>query len=197
MRKSNGLPPDRRDDRPAFDNASDPLLPGMRLDQIGQALASAYDDLVAEGVPEHLAGLVRRVNDVGFGEDGKSGRLALVVEDEPEIRALAEATLDESELSVIACESAEAALAVLQERGGDVALVFADIRLAGDMDGVQLAHAVATLWPKARLVVTSGAAVERSSEIPESAVFIPKPWRPPEVLAHAAHAAAEAPPAVA
>lgn len=190
MRTSNGSPPDR----PANGAASDPLLPGMRLDQIGQALASAYDDLLAEGVPEHLAGLVRRVSDTGFGQSGKSGRLALVVEDEPEVRALAEATLDESELSVIACESAEAALAVLQEHGGDVALVFADIRLAGDMDGVQLAHAVATLWPKARLVITSGAAPERSAEIPKSAVFIPKPWRAPDVLAHAERAASDVPP---
>ncbi|TXN60614.1 response regulator, partial [Methylobacterium sp. WL18] len=33
----------------------------MPLDQIGQTLASIYDDLMSEGVPEHLAALVRRV----------------------------------------------------------------------------------------------------------------------------------------
>ena len=33
----------------------------MSLDRIGQALAAFYDDLIAEGVPEHLAILVRKV----------------------------------------------------------------------------------------------------------------------------------------
>ena len=178
------------------DPLSDPLLPGMRLDQIGQALASCYDDLVAEGVPESLAGLVRRVHESGLDQPTKGGRIALVVEDEAEIRALAETVLDETELCVVACDSAEHALDVLQERGGDVALVFADIRLAGDMDGVQLANAVATLWPKTRLVVTSGVEPERSNEIPPNAVFIPKPWRANDVLAQAERAAEDPPPAV-
>ena len=74
------------------------------------------------------------------------------------MRALAEALLEETELGVIGCDSAEAALNVLQARGGEVALVFADVRLAGEMDGLQLARAVATLWPRARLVITSGGA---------------------------------------
>ena len=169
----------------------------MPLDQIGQALASAYDDLVAEGVPDHLAGLVRRVRQTGSTGTVKSGRLALVVEDEPEIRALAETILDETELDVVGCDSAERALQVLRERGGDVVLVFADIRLAGAMDGVQLANAVATLWPKARLIVTSGVSPERSGEIPDDAVFIPKPWRALDVLLEAERASGDSPSVIA
>ncbi|WP_147046909.1 response regulator [Methylobacterium gnaphalii] len=169
----------------------------MPLDQIGQALASAYDALVAEGVPEHLAALVRQVKHSDLDSVSKCGRLALVVEDDPDVRGLAETLLEETELSVVGCDSAEEALSVLRESGGDVALVFADIRLAGQMDGIQLANAVATLWPKARLVVTSGVAPERCDEIPDRAVFIPKPWRPIDVLVEAGRAASEAPPAVA
>ena len=56
------------------------------------------------------------------------------------------------------------------------------------MDGVQLANAVATLWPKTRLVLTSGVALEQPSDMPADAVFIPKPWRPLDVLAQAEHA---------
>ncbi|GEO97629.1 hypothetical protein GCM10007887_00140 [Methylobacterium haplocladii] len=175
----------------------DPLLPGMPLDQIGQALASAYDALVSEGVPEHLAALVRRVKHTDLDVPKRAARLALVVEDDPDVRDLAEALLEETELSVVGCDSAERALQVLRECGGDVALVFADIRLAGQMDGIQLANAVATLWPKARLVVTSGVAPERSDEIPERAVFIPKPWRALDVLVEAGRASDEPPPAVA
>lgn len=183
----------------------DTLSSDIPLDRIGETLASFYDSLVAEGVPEHLAALVRRVRQseadaAAVPEPPAAGprrpRVALVVEDDPGVRALAEALLEESELSVVGCDSAEAALAVLQARGGDVALVFADIRLAGAMDGLQLAHAVATLWPRVRLVVTSGHCVGRP-EIPPGAVFIQKPWRPFQVLVEAERATFEAAPPVA
>ncbi|WP_342107341.1 response regulator [Methylobacterium sp. SI9] len=184
---------------------TDTLTPGVPLDQIGRTLASFYDNLVSEGVPEHLAALVRRVRQTETSEPAQveaaaaatgaaHPRVALVVEDDPEIRALAETLLEETELDVIGCDSAEAALSVLQARGGEVALVFADIRLAGAMDGLQLARAVATLWPRARLVVTSGHTLPRP-ELPREAVFIAKPWRPLDVLVEAERAAAEpAPP---
>ncbi len=185
--------------------ALDTLTPGVPLDQIGQTLASFYDDLVAEGVPEHLAALVRRVRQAEPAPEAaeaapapaaaEAKRIALVVEDEPQIRALAETLLEETELAVIGCDSAEAALRVLQERGGDVALVFADVRLAGAMDGLQLAHAVATLWPRARLVITSGHGVSRP-DLPPEAVFIQKPWRPLDVLVEAERASGEPPPPV-
>lgn len=175
----------------------------MPLDQIGETLAAFYDSLVNEGVPEHLAALVRRVRQAEperqveavpiRAEPPPPGRLALVVEDEPELRDLAESLLRETELEVIGCDSAEGALQVLQERGGDVALVFADVRLAGAMDGLQLVHAIATLWPRARLVVTSGRGVARP-DLPPEAVFIPKPWRPADVLSEAERAACEPPP---
>ena len=186
---------------------TDTLSPGVPLDQIGQTLASFYDNLIAEGVPEHLATLVRRVRQadaaVAAPRDGPSPAetaqpqqsLALVVEDEPDIRELAEALLEETDLDVIGCDSAEAALAVLRERGGDVAMVFADVRLAGAMDGLQLARAVATLWPRARLVITSGHGVRRP-ELPGEAVFIPKPWRALDVLLEAERATSQPAPPV-
>lgn len=191
----------------AHQPSGDTLAPGLALDEIGQTLAAMYDDLVAEGVPEHLAALVRRVRQADAKPPRAMGRiapdaakpparLALVVEDEPEVRALAEAVLEETELGVIGCDSAEAALAVLQARGGDVALVFADVRLAGRMDGMQLARAVATLWPRARLVVTSGHGV-RHPDLPREAVFIPKPWRACDVLVEAERATTEQAPPVA
>lgn len=182
-------------DRSYRGHASDPLLPGMQLDQIGQALASCYDHLVAEGIPDHLAALVRRVdrsNEPPSAPGGRpKSRIALVVEDEQDTRELAEGVLEETELRVIGCDSAERALGILQESGGDVALVFADIRLAGAMDGLQLAHAIATLWPRTRLVVTSGLDPEPDVALPEGAVFIPKPWRAFDVLVEAERAACD------
>lgn len=186
--------------------AMDTLTPGISLDRIGQALASFYDDLVAEGVPEHLAGLVRQVRQpdpepvapvrTAVPTPRKSGRLALVVEDDESTRALAEMLLEETELGVIGCDSAEAALTIMRERGGEVSLIFADVRLAGAMDGLQLASAVVLLWPTVRMVVTSGRRTARPDTLPPQAVFIPKPWRPFDLLVEAERATSETQPIV-
>lgn len=187
---------------------TDTLTPGVPLDQIGQTLASFYDDLISEGVPPHLAALVRRVREGDANPSGGPngiercanaapvGNLAIVVEDEENVRQLAETLLEETQLEVVGCASAEEALTVLQQRGGEVALVFADVRLAGQMDGLQLVRAISTLWPRARLVVTSGQRVQRP-ELPRDAVFIAKPWRAMDVLVQAERAAREPAPPIA
>ena len=111
--------------------------------------------------------------------------IGLVVEDDPAVRELAVALLEETKLDVADVESAEAALAYLQERGGEVALIFADVRLPGMMDGVQLARAACTLWPTIRIVLTSGAASTSLDSLPESVTFMPKPWHGLDVLVQA------------
>jgi CheY-like chemotaxis protein len=55
---------------------------------------------------------------------------ALVVEEDAEGRSLLTALLEESEFSIVECESGEAALAAMPLRENDVALIFADQRLA-------------------------------------------------------------------
>jgi DNA-binding NtrC family response regulator len=111
--------------------------------------------------------------------------IALIVEDDPDVRQLAAALLEEADLDVVEVESAEAALAILQERGGEVAMIFADIRLAGMMDGIQLAKAACTLWPTIRIVLTSGAAGDGPGDLPDCVTFMPKPWRGLDVLVQA------------
>ena len=111
--------------------------------------------------------------------------LALIVEDDPDVRALAGALLEETPLEVVEVENAEAALSCLQERGGEVAMMFADVRLPGEMDGVQLAKAACKLWPTIRVVLTSGDPAARSDDLPECVTFMPKPWRGLDVLVQA------------
>jgi CheY-like chemotaxis protein len=123
--------------------------------------------------------------------------VALVVEDDPDVRDLAAALLEETELDVMEVDSAEAALGYLQEHGSDVAMIFADIRLAGSMDGVQLAKAACTLWPTIRIVLTSGAADGRLDDLPDCVTFMPKPWRGLDVLVEAEKAMHEPQPPVA
>jgi len=111
--------------------------------------------------------------------------VALIVEDDPEVRELAAALLEETDLDVVEVESAEAALNCLQERGGEVAMLFADVRLPGAMDGIQLAKAACKLWPTVRVVLTSGAADARLNDLPDCVTFMPKPWRGLDVLIQA------------
>jgi DNA-binding NtrC family response regulator len=113
--------------------------------------------------------------------------VALVVEDDAAVRDLATAVLEETDLGVIACDSAEAALSVLERADVNVALLFADVRLPGAMDGVTLAQAVERRWPDIRVVITSGAG--RDARLPDQTVYMQKPWRAFDVLVQAEHAA--------
>lgn len=112
--------------------------------------------------------------------------IALVVEDDAEIRDLATAVLEETDLGVIACESAEDAMSILERGDVTVALLFADVRLPGEMDGLSLAQTVERRWPDVRVIVTSG--VTEDVTLPDGAVFMQKPWRAFDVLVQAERA---------
>ncbi|GEO16582.1 response regulator [Microvirga aerophila] len=114
--------------------------------------------------------------------------VALIVEDEQYVRELAGALLEETELDVVEVETAEAALAYLKEQGGEVAMMFVDVRLPGEMDGVQLAKAACTLWPTMRIVLTSGDPDAASDDLPDCVTFMPKPWRGLDLLVQAERA---------
>ena len=111
--------------------------------------------------------------------------LALIVEDDADVRALAAVLLEETPLDVVEVDSAEEALDCLQERGGEVAMMFADVRLPGEMDGVQLAKAACKLWPTIRIVLTSGDPDAQTNDLPDCVTFMPKPWRGLDVLMQA------------
>lgn len=125
-------------------------------------------------------------------EPAADGAVALVVEDDDAVRNLASAVLEETDLAVIECTSAEAAISVLERPDVTVALLFADIRLPGAMDGVALARTVARRWPEVRVVVTSGGSGDRSESLPRHAVYMQKPWRALDVLMQAERATVEA-----
>jgi CheY-like chemotaxis protein len=117
-----------------------------------------------------------------MGQARPPRRIALVVEDDAELRWLSAALLEESELDIVECESAEAALAVMLMRGAEVAMIFADIRLPGVMDGVDLAREVKMRWPHLTVVLTSGNPGDRLKQLPPGVLYLPKPWQPLNVL---------------
>ena len=53
----------------------------------------------------------------------------------------------DEQMDTIECESAEAALAVMLIGGREVAMILADVRLPGTMDGIDLALEVKLRWP--------------------------------------------------
>ena len=109
-------------------------------------------------------------------------RKVLIVEDDPEVRLLTKMVLEESELDVIECESGEAALATMLLQGQNVSMIFTDIPLSGEMDGMDLAREVKMRWPHLIVVLTSGDPGERLAQLPAGVQFMPKPWQPLNVL---------------
>ena len=104
---------------------------------------------------------------------------ALVVEDDELQRFLAATLLENSDVHVIECESAEAAQVVLEHIGDKLCMIFTDVNLAGPMTGAELASIALEKFPNIRVVVTSANPKPR---LPGGAKFIPKPWRAPELL---------------
>jgi len=117
-------------------------------------------------------------------------RAVLIVEDDPDLRSLTAALLEDENLATIECESAEAALAVMLMGGCDVVMILADVRLRGVMDGVDLAWEVKQRWPFLPMVLTSGHPRERVGQLPPGVAYMRKPWRPLNVLIAAAQALA-------
>jgi DNA-binding NtrC family response regulator len=122
-------------------------------------------------------------------EYGVSRRaIALVVEDDPNQRQLLAALLEESEMRVLECESAEAAMCLLDRVGVDVCLLVTDVNLAGVMSGAFLAAHAKQCFPDMNVIVTSGQS--RPQYLPEDMKFMPKPWRAIDVLREAERAIA-------
>ena len=106
--------------------------------------------------------------------------IALVVEDDELQRELVAMLLEECDMGVIQCESAEAALRVLEKMGGCLSIMFTDVNLAGIIDGVDLAHFARQRFPDLHVIVSSGTAQTKS--LPEGTTFMAKPWRTLDVL---------------
>jgi CheY-like chemotaxis protein len=108
---------------------------------------------------------------------------ALIVEDDPMQREMICLLLEESDYDVIQCESAEAAELIVDKVGGCLSLLMTDVNLAGQMNGVELAHIAKLRNPRLDVVVTSGRPLKQA--LPDGAKFWPKPWAALDVLREA------------
>ena len=99
--------------------------------------------------------------------------LVLLVDDEPTIRMIASDSLEEAGFDVLEAANAQEAMTILAERG-DVGLLFTDVDMPGEFDGLALADLVHQRWPAIKLVVTSGRSLPRA--VPDAGKFIAKPY---------------------
>lgn len=101
--------------------------------------------------------------------------IMLIVEDEPLIRMCAVDFAEEAGYDAREAKDAGEALALL-EAGEEIAILFTDITLPGQMDGLALADQVARRWPEIRIVVASGALAGIDPGVAPGARRLPKPY---------------------
>lgn len=99
----------------------------------------------------------------------------LVVEDEALIRIEAADALADYGIMAWEAGDAEEALVALEQHPR-IGLIFTDVNMPGEMNGLDLAHEVSKVRPDVRLIVTSGAQTISSEELPERGTFLAKPY---------------------
>jgi len=83
--------------------------------------------------------------------------------------------LTDAGLTVIEAPNADVAFSILIDRP-DIEILFTDINMPGEIDGVALSHAARTLNADIAVVVTSGQERPTKSELPSNCVFLEKPY---------------------
>lgn len=104
-----------------------------------------------------------------------SKRLCLLVDDEQAIRGYLRAILENRQFETVEAEDGVSALRIAQKLGGHFDCVVTDIRMPGDMSGLDLAHWLRSKFPAVPIILISGYCDED-----KVAGFrcIPKPFRP-------------------
>lgn len=107
--------------------------------------------------------------------------LVLLVEDEILLRMNAIEIIEEGGFDVVEAANADEAIAILESRS-DISVIFTDIQMPGSMDGLKLAAAVRGRWPPIKIITTSGRYVLHEVDLPDGAVFLPKPYTSDGIL---------------
>ncbi len=107
--------------------------------------------------------------------------VVLVVDDEPLIRMNAVDMLFDAGFDVVEAADAAEALNAIADHP-DVGLLFTDVNMPGQMDGLELAYRVHQLHPQIRLILTSGKVWLDPEELPDHGQFLGKPYHEQQFL---------------
>ncbi len=111
--------------------------------------------------------------------------VVLIVEDEEQVRVLAEAIVQEAGHETLTAATAEQAVAMIGERP-DIDLLFTDIGLQQDLEaGLQLARDLVVRKPALPVLYTTGQGVTDGMRamFTEPFGFLPKPYTPDDLKA--------------
>ncbi len=110
-------------------------------------------------------------------------KICLIVDDEPIIRTYLNAILQDEDYQTLEAEDAPQAFRIVQKLNGGLNLIVTDIRMPGDMDGMDLAYAVRNAFPAIPVILISGFADTESAKHRFGGFpFIRKPFTPAAIL---------------
>ncbi len=98
----------------------------------------------------------------------------LLVEDHPDVAAVASDYAEQCGFAVVLAGSAEQALKLLESRS-DIKLVFSDIVMPG-ISGLELGRIIRSRYPQLPVVLTSGYSDRSTTALEEGFVLLPKPY---------------------
>ena len=90
--------------------------------------------------------------------------------------------LRDAGFQTIEAANADAALEIMKHRWPEVRVLFTDVQMPGEMNGVDLATEVHRCWPHVLLLVTSGGVSLRDEDLPDHDKFVPKPYQAPTLI---------------
>jgi signal transduction histidine kinase len=108
-----------------------------------------------------------------------AGETVLVVEDNAGLRRVVTRQVRELGYRVLEAENAAAALALLEAESVDV--LFADIVMPGELNGLELTRIVLDRWPQMHALLTSGFPAGINGRIDTTARVLTKPYRKAEL----------------
>ena len=108
-----------------------------------------------------------------------SNFVALIVEDDPFQRECLADLLKSAGLEVVECSNGEAAELVLASTGPELRALVTDVKLGGEISGVQLAQYAKRKFPDLNVVMVSG---HGPPYVPHGTHFLMKPYPPQQLL---------------
>jgi two-component system, response regulator PdtaR len=108
--------------------------------------------------------------------------VVLIVEDDFLLRMDAVDIVKAAGFEPVEVGDADEAIAIL-ESDLTIHVVFTDVQMPGTMDGLKLARFVRDRWPPIKIVATSGRVRLSEDDLPEGGRFLPKPYRPEQIIA--------------
>jgi DNA-binding NtrC family response regulator len=110
-------------------------------------------------------------------EIGMKRTTVILVEDDPLSRMVALDACERAGFDVADFSSAAEAMAFAERMPESIAAFVTDIRVPGNLDGVDLALSVGHRWPDIPVLVTSGRYEPPGpDDLPSATSFLPKPW---------------------